>query len=48
MEPSEDETPEAETERDEQESEPTAAPSGEAHQPKTDVEIKDSGSLFDL
>ena len=30
------------------EEKPKPASSGEAHQPKTDVDIKDSGSLFDL
>ncbi len=37
----------AEDER-EAEDEPRPAGSGAAHQPKTDVEISDSGSLFDL
>ncbi len=35
-------------EPEQEESKPAPASSGEAHQPKTDVEIKDSGSLFDL
>ena len=33
---------------DEQEEKPKPASSGEAHQPKTDAEIKEGGSLFDL
>ncbi len=47
---SEDESSEAEKsdDADEPEAKPKPASSGEAHQPKTDTEIDEGGSLFDL
>ncbi|MDX6373924.1 MAG: hypothetical protein QOD98_2912, partial [Nocardioidaceae bacterium] len=50
-EPEADDEPEAEAEPEEDnepEEKPKPTSSGEAHTPKTDVDINESGSLFDL
>jgi Fe-S oxidoreductase len=47
-EPEEPATDEAHEPEEKAEEKPKPAASGEAHQPKTDVDISDSGSLFDL
>ena len=43
-----DEADAADEAEDEPEEKPKPTSSGEAHQPKTDAEIKEGGSLFDL